>query len=29
MYLDDLLIAMTRISDYINEHTFESFKKDY
>ena len=29
MYLDDLLIAMSRISDYITEHTFESFKKDY
>jgi uncharacterized protein with HEPN domain len=23
MYLDDLLIAMTRISEYITEHTFE------
>lgn len=29
MYLDDLLLAMTRISEYINDHTFESFKKDY
>ena len=29
MYLDDLLMAMLRISEYISEHTYESFKKDY
>ena len=29
MYLDDLLIAMDRISEYIDEHTFDSFKEDY
>jgi uncharacterized protein with HEPN domain len=29
MYLDDLLLAMSRISEYISEHTFDSFKKDY
>ncbi len=29
MYIDDLLLAMSRISEYISEHTFESFKKDY
>lgn len=29
MYFDDLLIAMSRISEYIAEHTFVSFKKDY
>lgn len=29
MYLDDLIVAMSRISEYIAEHTFESFKKDY
>jgi len=29
VYLDDLLMAMSRISEYIAGHTFESFKKDY
>lgn len=29
MYLDDLLLAMSRISEYISEHTLDSFKKDY
>lgn len=29
MYLEDLLIAMSRISEYIEGHSFDSFKKDY
>ena len=29
MYLDDLSIAMTRISEYIEGVTFNDFKKDY
>ncbi len=29
MYLDDLSVAMTRISEYISGITFEDFKKDY
>lgn len=29
MYLDDLSVAMTRISEYIDGFTFEDFKKDY
>ncbi len=29
MYLDDLLTAMSRIAEYIAQHTFDSFKKDY
>lgn len=29
MYLDDLHLAMTRISEYIADYSFESFKKDY
>jgi uncharacterized protein with HEPN domain len=29
MYLDDLLLAMSRIAEYISEHNFDSFKKDY
>lgn len=29
MYLDDLLLAMSRIAEYIAEHDFNSFKKDY
>jgi len=29
MYLDDLLLAMNRISEYIEGLSFSSFKKDY
>jgi len=29
MYLQDLLVAMTRIADYIDGYTFNQFKKDY
>ena len=29
MYLDDLLLAMSRIAEYIANHNFDSFKKDY
>ena len=29
MYLQDLLVAMTRIAEYIEEYTFDQFKKDY
>jgi len=28
IYLDDLLMAMSRISEYISEHTFDTFIKD-
>jgi len=29
MYLEDLLIAMTRIAEYIGDLTFHDFKRDY
>jgi uncharacterized protein with HEPN domain len=29
MYFDDLLMAMSRIAEYIAEHNFDTFKKDY
>ena len=29
MYLEDLLIAMTRIAEYIHGYTFSEFKRDY
>jgi len=29
MYLDDLLLAMNRIAEYIEGLSFSSFKKDY
>jgi uncharacterized protein with HEPN domain len=29
MYLEDLLLAMTRISEYIEGFTFYDFKRDY
>jgi uncharacterized protein with HEPN domain len=29
MYLDDLHMAMSRISEYITDSNFESFKMDY
>ncbi len=29
MYLEDLLLAMTRIAEYIEGLTFTDFKKDY
>ena len=29
MYLQDLLVAMTRIAEYIEGYTFDQFKKDY
>jgi len=29
MYLEDLLLAMTRISEYIEGYSFEEFKKDF
>lgn len=29
MYLDDILLAMNRISEYTEGYTFTSFKKDY
>jgi len=29
MYLEDIILAMNRISEYIQSHTVESFKKDY
>jgi uncharacterized protein with HEPN domain len=28
MYLQDLLVAMTRIAEYIEGYTFDQFKKD-
>jgi uncharacterized protein with HEPN domain len=29
MYLDDILIAMTRIAEYIDGYTYIDFKRDY
>jgi len=29
MYLEDLLLAMNRIAEYIEGHSFNSFMKDY
>ncbi len=29
MYLVDIQLAMSRIGEYINNHTIDSFKKDY
>lgn len=29
MFLEDIQIAMSRISEYIEEYDFENFKKDY
>jgi len=29
MYLEDLLIAMTRIAEYIEGYSFPEFKRDY
>lgn len=29
MYLQDLLVAMTRIAEYIEGYDFDRFKKDY
>ncbi|MFV0378598.1 MAG: DUF86 domain-containing protein [Mangrovibacterium sp.] len=29
MYLDDLVLSMSRIAEYIEDHDFSSFKKDY
>lgn len=29
MYLDDILISINRISEYIEGYTFNDFKKDY
>jgi uncharacterized protein with HEPN domain len=29
MYLDDILLAINRISEYTDGYTFTSFKKDY
>jgi len=29
MYLQDLLVAMTRIAEYLEGYTFDQFKKDY
>ena len=29
MYLQDLLVAMTRIAEYLEGYTFDKFKKDY
>jgi len=29
MYLQDLLLAMTRIAEYLEGYTFDKFKKDY
>ena len=29
MYLHDLLVAMTRIAEYLEGYTFDQFKKDY
>jgi len=29
MYLQDLLVAMTRIAEYLDGYTFDQFKKDY
>ena len=29
MFLDDILLAMNRIAEYIEGYDFEHFKKDY
>lgn len=29
MYLQDILVAMTRIAEYLEGYTFNQFKKDY
>ena len=29
MYLQDLLVAMSRIAEYLGGYTFDQFKKDY
>ena len=29
MYLQDLLVAMTRIAEYLEGYDFDQFKKDY
>ena len=29
MYLQDILVAMTRIAEYLESYTFDQFKKDY
>lgn len=29
MYLQDLLVAMTRIAEYLEGYNFDQFKKDY
>jgi uncharacterized protein with HEPN domain len=29
MYLEDMIVAMERIAEYIHGHDFESFQKDY
>ena len=29
MYLQDLLVAMSRIAEYLEGYTFDQFKKDY
>ncbi|MBN2683328.1 MAG: DUF86 domain-containing protein [Bacteroidales bacterium] len=29
MYLNDLITAMNRIAEYISEHNYNSFRKDY
>ena len=29
MYLQDLLLAMSRIAEYLEGYTFDQFKKDY
>jgi uncharacterized protein with HEPN domain len=29
LYFDDLLLAMSRIAEYIADHTLESFMEDY
>lgn len=29
MYLEDILLSMSRIAEYIEDYTFDQFKKDY
>ena len=29
MYLQDILVAMTRIAEYLEGYDFDQFKKDY
>ena len=29
MYLQDIMVAMTRIAEYLEGYTFDQFKKDY